>query len=526
MDTITDAMDTATEQPWTPPLSPSLMVDTSFAEYAVEDILNTAQDILDAMPITAPPIEEIPEEAQRADKDVALDFLKHISTGEEIRPKAGENEEAETEDNDESQCLVPALSEEVRTSALDFLRHIREKIIDTIIDDDKAPDSPLLAATGWMDESIVEAMPVHNRKEHFGVFRDVIGKSSAMVHVTKNAHSLFSVASIIRFDDEKKEEEEEEGASAGRSDRLDSTARDTEAAWWLSYCPWQWGAVEDVSLVDEDGAEPKKKSKGTSYVELLNEDEELLPKLYANLTNEDGMQDPFLLDDPDLRHGKDQSVLRFPGWTVSVIPFVNERDLKSQLNEQFMAEHEENFPGLKSSGLSLSKIRNIKRIMAKTGMDEALGDGLEVSTIALAQLYFDLLILKNRDKESVAQGKTGLVVKENRRLYASVCLILATKYNDPKAEERGAIRVLLDLVEHNFNIAAAEVVKKEFAVFVELNFGLHAHPTLVIDVFERLLKETETPVQEYLEDMYEVWEEGRREFWPHQSVREVDVLAF
>merc|ERR1711912_142121 len=108
---------------------------------------------------------------------------------------------------------------------------------------------------------------------------------------------------------------------------------------------------------------------------------------------------------------------------MGVIPFVNDRDLKNELNEQFMLEHEETFPGLATSGLSLSKIRNIKLKMVAVG--EILD--LEVSTVALSQLYLDLLVIKNRDPESCDNGATGVVNKENRRLYASVCLVLATK---------------------------------------------------------------------------------------------------
>lgn len=261
---------------------------------------------------------------------------------------------------------------------------------------------------------------------------------------------------------------------------------------------------------DEDG-QPKKK-KGTSYKQLLDEP----GRLYANLENEDGVQDPFLLDDPELRHGKDQAVLRYPSWTVSVIPYVKETDLKKELNEQFMLEHEDDFPELQHSGLSLSKIRYVKHLMTATA--KALD--LEVSTVALAHLYLDLLILKNRDKESAARDEEGVVFKENRRLYASGCLLLATKYNDPKAEKPGNIMQLLNLIETNFQISQEEVLKNEFGIFVDLNFGLHAHPDLVNDGFERLLKDREVSAQEYLDpdpttQMYEQWEEDTE--WIRQT---------
>merc|ERR1712216_161728 len=96
---------------------------------------------------------------------------------------------------------------------------------------------------------------------------------------------------------------------------------DESACRKLCFRCWPWG--------EQEAAE---KDKGTSYGHLLD----TTSKLYGNLEDENGMQDPFLLDDPELRHGKDQTVLSFPGWTVSVIPFVRDSVLKKELNEQFL----------------------------------------------------------------------------------------------------------------------------------------------------------------------------------------------
>jgi len=159
----------------------------------------------------------------------------------------------------------------------------------------------------------------------------------------------------------------------------------------------------------------------------------------------------------------------------------------------------------------------VKELMSRTGRQL----DLEVSTVALAHLYYDLLILKNRDIFSAARDEEGVVFKENRRLYASGCLLLATKYNDPQAEKPGNVKQLLELIAVNFEISAEEVLKNEFGIFVDLNFGLHAHPNLVNDGFERLLKDREVSAQEYLDPdptthvMYEQWEDDTE--WIRQT---------
>lgn len=444
----------------------------------------------------------------------ALDFLKRIKTGQEKTPLLGPDGKValvvpqEFEEVSSDSDIDEEMSKEVKDAALDFLVHIRiqpqtdtelyidEKTMGSTPNKDSPNSKPLDP-----DEThgVLETMKVYHRgRLGKGAFREVIDKSSAFVHVTSRLHSLMALSSQIRYNEDNDEEE----TLLERQRIVSDAESDIEVSFWNFIPFWPWGNDDATPLdnyLDPTPGEAPAKKKGTSYKILLDEP----TRLYVNLENEDGVQDPFLLDDPELRHGKDQAVLRFPGWTVSVIPFVNEKDLKKELNEQFMLEHEEDFPDLLHSGLSLSKVRNIKRTMVAT----AAHFDLEVSTVALAELYLDLLILKGRDKESASQGATGVVTKENRRLYASVCLLLATKYNDPKAETRGTIRQLLDLMEQNFQIPVAEVLKHEFDVFVDLNFGLHAHPNLVNDIFERLLKNQELSAQEYLEDMYEDWED-------------------
>ena len=270
---------------------------------------------------------------------------------------------------------MPEMTDSDRQTALDFLLHIRlQPFSETgwVENPDHHPDSPKLGPKGEHDEddvihedNLIESMPVYNRRlcQLIGRddFRNVINKSEAVVHVTPNLRSLFAVSSLVRFDIEEAAEEEdpdrdEDGrrstvrgrhfddqraSQAGPSERAEALKSGTiyeltgvhslSSAVGLSEVPFCLGCFSGYDEEDE-----KIKKKGTSYKPLLDE----AGRLYTNLENEDGVQDPFLLDDPELRHGKDQAVLRYPSWTVSVIPYVKETDLKEELNEQFMLEHE------------------------------------------------------------------------------------------------------------------------------------------------------------------------------------------
>ena len=96
-------------------------------------------------------------------------------------------------------------------------------------------------------------------------------------------------------------------------------------------------------------------------------------------------------------------------YTFSVIRYANQKTLKNELNEDFAESH----PWIPPS-LTLSKIRNLKR----ETLEYWKKHDLEISTLALAVVYFEKLIIRK------------LVIKSNRKLKFATCLLLAFKFNE------------------------------------------------------------------------------------------------
>lgn len=116
--------------------------------------------------------------------------------------------------------------------------------------------------------------------------------------------------------------------------------------------------------------------------------------------------DPYYLDHPDLRTGKNKTVITLPCFLGTILQPATASELKKELNQHFKEAH----PGLDST-ITLSHIRGLKASLCKIGVAR----DLEPSSVAFAHVYLEKLILKN------------VVNKINKKLIASCCLLLAVK---------------------------------------------------------------------------------------------------
>ncbi|KAJ3406097.1 hypothetical protein HDU80_000173 [Chytriomyces hyalinus] len=175
---------------------------------------------------------------------------------------------------------------------------------------------------------------------------------------------------------------------------------------------------------------------------------------------------PLTLDDPELKTGKHRTVIKLPFFVSSIFLYSRPADIKRELNEHFRETH----PSVDSQ-LTLSQIRNLKTRMIEIGRAQ----DMELSSVALAFVYFEKLVIKN------------FATKANRRLIASVCLLLAAKVNDPKEVKYND---LLEVVERVLEIPPKEVYQHEFSVYAALEFNLFIPLWQIMPHLERIIEAT------------------------------------
>ncbi|XP_072270548.1 CDK5 and ABL1 enzyme substrate 2 [Pyxicephalus adspersus] len=173
---------------------------------------------------------------------------------------------------------------------------------------------------------------------------------------------------------------------------------------------------------------------------------------------------PDILDDPQWPCGKHKRVLIFASYMTTVIEYVKPSDLKKDMNEMF----KEKFPGVK---LTLSKIRSLKREMRNVAVECSM----EPVTVAMSYVYFEKLVL---------QGKVN---KQNRKLCAGACVLLAAKISsDFKKPE---LKHLLDKLEERFRSNRRDLVSFELTVLVAMELALYLPEVQVLPHFRRLTKQ-------------------------------------
>ncbi|XP_049555646.1 CDK5 and ABL1 enzyme substrate 2 isoform X3 [Orcinus orca] len=173
---------------------------------------------------------------------------------------------------------------------------------------------------------------------------------------------------------------------------------------------------------------------------------------------------PDLLDDPQWPCGKHKRVLIFASYMTTVIEYVKPSDLKKDMNETFR----EKFPHIK---LTLSKIRSLKREMWNLSEES----GLEPVTVSMAYVYFEKLIL---------QGKVN---KQNRKLCAGACVLLAAKISSDL--RKNDVKQLIDKLEEKFRFNRRDLIGFEFTVLVALELALYLPENQVLPHYRRLTQQ-------------------------------------
>ncbi|XP_066442613.1 CDK5 and ABL1 enzyme substrate 2 isoform X1 [Eleutherodactylus coqui] len=173
---------------------------------------------------------------------------------------------------------------------------------------------------------------------------------------------------------------------------------------------------------------------------------------------------PNILDDPQWPCGKHKRVLIFASYMTTVIEYVKPSDLKKDMNEMF----KEKFPNVK---LTLSKIRSLKREMRNMAQE----CNMEPVTVAMSYVYFEKLVLQGR------------VNKQNRKLCAGACVLLAAKISsDFKKPE---LKHLLDKLEERFRANRRDLVAFELTVLVAMELALYLPEAQVLPHYRRLTKQ-------------------------------------
>lgn len=144
--------------------------------------------------------------------------------------------------------------------------------------------------------------------------------------------------------------------------------------------------------------------------------------------------------------------------------------MKKDLDSHF----KEKFPEII---VSFSKIQKLKKQLLDIGINE----DLEYSTVAHSWVYLEKLVLKN------------VCTKANIRLYGGICLILASKFNDPKTFSEGD-KFFLELaagIQKVLGATPKDLFEFEFDVFSKLSFSLFLEASEILPHLSRIKKQVE-----------------------------------
>ncbi|VUC53778.1 cyclin dependent kinase binding protein, putative [Plasmodium berghei ANKA] len=198
----------------------------------------------------------------------------------------------------------------------------------------------------------------------------------------------------------------------------------------------------------------KKKNKGISYEHLLT------PSKYE--------YDAFCLFNPRFKQGKHHTVLCLQSYNVSIIPFVQPKKLKEEVNELFSEIN----PWIHKS-LTLSKLRNLK--IDLFNLINHIPE-IDISTISCAWVFFERLVIK------------GYVHKGNRKLYAATCLILSLKfYQHDDIHILEKLLIYIQKLDKKENLTPSLIFSMEFTLYKLLDFSLqHTYENIRLHIHQYL----------------------------------------
>lgn len=201
------------------------------------------------------------------------------------------------------------------------------------------------------------------------------------------------------------------------------------------------------------------------------------------------LYDPDSLDDPELLYGSHRYALPRTATTgpviSSIILYVNKKELKESLNDQFHEKH----PQLPVT-LTLSKIRKLKKNM----LFICLRNEIELSTVAITFINFERLCFK------------GVVTKVNRKLTMAVSFLLAYKFNESVSPKSKQMESMFEFFDTEWKIPKKEIFEAEFGAFIHLGFLMHIPNQHINYMYNRLLKMMNKSSWQYLgEDMQQVY---------------------
>ncbi|RIA98977.1 hypothetical protein C1645_731187 [Glomus cerebriforme] len=228
-----------------------------------------------------------------------------------------------------------------------------------------------------------------------------------------------------------------------------------------------------------------KRRKAESFAHLLVPSNSLGPEENNRSYNPTYLDNPNLKTEKQLEHevqevkpSKHRTVLSLSSIMGSFMHHNNRpSDLKRESNARFRNLHNQEV----DPTLTLSQIRKVKLKLLTAATHEDLD--LELSTVAKAYVYFEKLILKK------------VVNKANRRLYGSICLLLASKVNEPMGISYSP---LLESLHKHLDVTIKDITDNEFSVFAHLDFELYLPTQEFMPHFEQLVRTLDYNKEEYL----------------------------